>query len=148
MTNTDNTLALKAPISNPTFTGNVGINRATTSALEIAGETALTTDDYGIRFGWADLFGLSQTGYGITLTSGQGSSIDFTGVATNNYYLGRMLYHINDNSFYFYARNTYPSNPYFNSIYQMKLNNLGELNVQTKLIVPSISLNNNDLRTT
>ena len=38
MTNTNNTLALKAPINNPVVTGSVGINRATVSALEIQGE--------------------------------------------------------------------------------------------------------------
>ena len=30
----------------------------------------------------------------------------------------------------------------------MRLNKLGELNIQSKLIVPSITLNNNDLQTT
>ena len=148
MTNTNNTLALKAPISNPTFTGNVGINRATTSALEIAGEKELTTFNGGIKLGYSQMFPVNANGYGITITSDQGGAIDFTGYGSNNYYLGRLLYNMANNSMYFYARNTFPSTPIFDQVYQMKLNYLGELDIQTKLSVPSISLNGNNLQAT
>ena len=93
MTNTNSTLALKAPISNPTFTGNVGINRTTTSVLEIAGDKALSSINYGIRLGQSDMYVGPVKGYGITLTSPEGSAIDFTpGGGVNNYYLGRILF--------------------------------------------------------
>ncbi len=148
MTNTNNTLALKAPISNPSFTGFVGINRTPSSALEVAGEKSLTSINPGIKLGYSELYPGSINGYGITITSELGGALDFSTFGLGNYYMGRILFNKIDYSMYFYARDTFPSTPVWSPVCQMKLNNLGELTVQTKLLVPSISLNSNDLQTT
>ena len=101
MAATNTSLTLKANLNNPSFTGNIGVNRSTSSALEVAGQKALTSVNNGIRFGFSEMFPGLATGYGITLQSTDGCAIDFTGNGSNNFYFGRLLFNNADYSFYF-----------------------------------------------
>ena len=154
-TNLATILGEKANTNNPSFTGNVGINVTTSdSALHIVGTKLDNPTTVGIRMGKSSNFASPGTNsYGIELCSDTdtqgGSYIDFTYPFGSNptYYAGRMFFENNSAYFGWNANYIPASSEALAQPFQMTLNRYGDLTVQSKINVPSISLNGLDLTT-
>ena len=157
ITNTSNLstdLALKAPLNNASFTGNIGINLRNNidtldSALFVRGQRVANPQSQGIRMGWTNsLLGFGQS-YGIEICSDYDnvSTLDFC--SPTSYYNGRIMFDNNQGTLSFYANtsNSTTESAAF-ATKQMSLNSAGKLVVQSLLEVPSIFLNGTYLLTT
>ena len=104
-------LSSLSSLTNPRFTGGIGINLrngidTNDSALFIRGTRNDNPQTPGIRFGTSpNTFGSGQS-YGIELCSDSayGSTIDFTYPDINSYYAGRILFDNSQDILAFYVR--------------------------------------------
>lgn len=148
MSNTNNTLATKAPLNNASFTGNTGINLSVSdtldSALYIKGQRNVNPTTEGMRFGWSDqvYYGTGRS-YGIEICSQNlaASTIDFTYPnGSNSYYAGRIAYDNNQGAMYFYANSAPSTSETLTDNWGMYLRPNGELWVKNQLITNDIYL--------
>ena len=129
-------LDLKATVNNPSFTGNVNINRSSgdtnNNALLIKGlKNGIATNE-GIRFGYSTDIIPGQICYGIQICSGReaNSTIDFTYPSVDKFYQGRLMFSHRTGDFVFDCRNEATSSNTFDGNHRMYLTHEGHLIVK------------------